>query len=127
MAVRALPGHAEEERARHDRTGVVGELADLHGGASDHLDRTEGGDEAIQIHHRPASLPAVPEAAQRRRRSGGTSRYWRSNSAIWAKAGAETTPPKIAFVGSSTVTRITSLGALAGTMPTKVAEYLPGA
>jgi site-specific DNA recombinase len=50
---------------------------------------------------------------------GGTSRYWRANLAISAKAGAATTPPQIAPRGSSTVTSMTSLGSFAGTMPTK--------
>ena len=50
--------------------------------------------------------------------SGGISRYCRSNPAISWKAGAATTPPQIDAAGSSTVTRITSRGFFAGTMPT---------
>src|SRR5262249_35386815 len=69
---------------------------------------------------------AVDRAHQWTFSSGGTSRYCRSNEAICANAGAATTPPKIAFLGSSTDTRTTSLGSLAGTMPTNVATYLPG-
>src|SRR5436190_2944491 len=69
-----------------------------------------------------------PKAASRRqpvlaRASGGTSRYCRSNFAISWKTGAATIPPKIAPRGSSTVTRITSRGLLAGTNPTNDAMY----
>jgi hypothetical protein len=53
--------------------------------------------------------------------SGGISRYWRAKRAISWNAGAATTPPQIAPRGSSTVTRTTSFGALAGTTPTKEA------
>ena len=55
--------------------------------------------------------------------SGGISRYWRSNPAICWKAGAATTPPQIDAAGSSMVTRITSRGFVAGTMPTNEATY----
>ena len=60
-------------------------------------------------------------AATRQGASGGTSRYWRSNFAIAAKAGAATTPPKIEPRGSSTLTSTTSRGCEAGTIPTKEA------
>ena len=43
--------------------------------------------------------------------------------AIWAKAGAATTPPQMAPRGSSTVTRITRRGCFAGTKPTNDATY----
>ena len=49
--------------------------------------------------------------------SGGTSRYWSANWASSWKAGAATTPPQM-VEGSSTVTRITSRGLVAGTNPT---------
>ena len=51
------PRHAEEERSRHDRPRVVGEVAHLDRSPPDHVDRPDRGDEALQIHHRPASLP----------------------------------------------------------------------
>src|ERR1041385_6340965 len=57
--------------------------------------------------------------------SGGTPVYCRSNFAICAKAGAATTPPKIAVRGSSTITSTTNRGFPTGTMPTKDATYLP--
>ena len=53
------------------------------------------------------------------------SRYWRSNLAIWEKAGAATTPPQIAPWGSSTETRITRRGRDAGTIPTKDVGIVP--
>jgi Recombinase len=46
--------------------------------------------------------------------SGATSRYCRTNWAISAKTGPATTPPQIAPRGSSTVTRTTARGRLAG-------------
>src|SRR4029077_6390878 len=58
--------------------------------------------------------------------SGGTPRYCRSNFAICAKAGAATTPPKIAERGSSTITSTTSRGFATGTKPTNEATYWPG-
>jgi hypothetical protein len=66
--------------------------------------------------HRPlVGQPATGSSAVRAKASGGTSRYCSPNFAISANAGAATTPPQIAPRGSSTVTRITSLGSLAGT------------
>src|SRR5689334_21022991 len=56
--------------------------------------------------------------------SGGIERYWSANRAIFWNTGAATVPPKIAPCGSSTVTRMTSFGAVAGTIPTNDATYL---
>lgn len=67
---------------------------------------TTSGDGEIQV---PMPVPATVHFA-----SGGTSRYWSANWAISAKAGAATTPPQI-VLGSSTVTRMTRRGLLAGT------------
>jgi hypothetical protein len=70
----------------------------------------------------PMTLPSsAPLYLNADNQSGGTSRYWRANLAISAKAGAATTPPQIAPRGSSTVTSMTSRGSFAGTRPTKEA------
>src|SRR5207237_5620223 len=65
VAVGNGPGHAEEERSRPDGTSIVGEVAHLDRSASDHVGRPERGDEALQIHHRPASLAAAAEGETR--------------------------------------------------------------
>ena len=70
-----------------------------------------------------AAAPVVVSPARSDGLSGGTSRYWSAKRAICWKTGAATVPPKIAPCGSSTVTRITSRGAVAGTMPTNDATY----
>ena len=51
-------GHREEHRTGCDRPRVVGEVEDLDRSPINDLSRPERGDEALQIHHRWASLPA---------------------------------------------------------------------
>src|SRR4029434_204191 len=53
----------------------------------------------------PLEVPVFVSGA-----SGGTSRYWSTNWAIRANAGAATTPPQIAPCGSSPATRIAERG-----------------
>jgi hypothetical protein len=42
VTVKARTAHAEEERARRDGAGVVGEIRDLDGGVPDDLARGQG-------------------------------------------------------------------------------------
>ena len=90
MSVRALPRHGEEERTRPDRARVVGEIAHLDP-AAEHLHRLERCNEALIVH---LGRECTREgSAYLIRRSGGTSRYWRSKEAIFSNAGAATRPP----------------------------------
>ena len=91
VAVGTRARHGEEERARTDRTGVVGEIAHLDRWAPEHLHRLERCDEALQIHlGRECTREGSGYLILR---SGGTSRYWRSKDAICSNAGAATRPP----------------------------------
>src|SRR5207247_10236624 len=66
----------EEERAGCYRTRVVGEIAHLDRKAPEHPHRLERCDEALQLH---LGRECTREgSAYLIRRSGGTSRYWRS-------------------------------------------------
>ena len=51
--------HGEEERARADRAGVVGEIAHLDRKAPEHLHRLERCDEALQLHTGRESIRAT--------------------------------------------------------------------
>ena len=88
VAVGNGPGHAEEERSRPDGTGIVGEVAHLDRSASDHVGRPERGDEALQIHHRPASLATAQDPPE-----GGRPEY---ASPVHGEGGPVTRP---AFCG----------------------------
>ncbi len=124
VAVGTGARHGEEERARTDRSGVVGEIAHLDRWAPEHLDRLERCNEALQVHlGRECTREGSGYLILR---SGGTSRYWRSKDAICSNAGAATMPPKIDPWGSSMVTSTRRRGRDAGTIPTNVATYAPG-
>src|SRR5207237_6611571 len=59
VRVGARAGDAEEQRAGPGRAGVVGEVADLHGGASQDVRGGERCDDALEVHRR-AGLPSAP-------------------------------------------------------------------
>jgi len=109
VPVGPLARHAEERRTRRHRPSVVGELAHLDWLLPENRLRRERGDQALELHGRRVYRGAVA--------SGAISRYWSPKRAIFEKAGAATTPPQIAFRGSSTETRTTSRGSFAGTTP----------
>ena len=88
VAVGDGPRHAEEERSRPDGASVVGEVAHLDRSASDHVGRPERGDEALQIHHRPASLATAQDPPE-----GGRPEY---ASPVHGEGGPVTRP---AFCG----------------------------
>ena len=150
VPVEPLTAHAEEESTRLDGARVVREIGDLDAEVPDNLARGKGFCDARKLHWAGASVAMSPAATVlpgflrggprgpappggsgspvgsgarpgASRDVGGISRYWRSKPAICWKAGAATTPPQIDVAGSSTVTRITSRGFLAGTMPTNEA------
>src|SRR5204862_8226400 len=76
VAVGTRAREREEERVGRYRTGVVGEIAHLDRKAPEHLHRLERCDEALQLH---LGRECTREgSAYLIRRSGGTSRYWRS-------------------------------------------------
>ena len=116
--VHKQPENEEEERTRHHLARVVCEVGDVGGSASADLQGSERGDQPLEIHDRREASGAIGASRGRPAyASGGISRYWSAKRAICWKAGAATVPPQI-VLGSSTVTRMTSRGSLAGTAPT---------
>src|SRR5262245_51690540 len=106
---------------RHKRPSYAGLLCEGHWRAAPPDDYARRGEEVRGTYGVAAEDVADPVSSDGL--SGGTSRYWSANRAICWKTGAATVPPKIAPCGSSTVTRMTRRGAVAGTMPTNEATY----
>ena len=125
VPVEPLTAHAEEESTRLDGARVVREIGDLDAEVPDNLARGKGFCDRRELHWGRAegtnAAAAATASGSVSGTSGGISRYCRSKPAICWNAGAATTPPQIAVAGSSTVTRITSRGFFAGTMPTNEA------
>ena len=146
VAVETRAAHTEEEAAGGGVLCAKDERADCERRLAHHLGDVGAGEERCQIHvagfYQKASPPLPRRAAGcgdvgagtapspatiLTGRQGAIFKYCRTNWAIFLAAGAATTPPKIADVGSSTTTMTSSFGCLAGTSPINDATYSPAA